>query len=219
MKKTLRLVVALAMVLCMVVPLAGCGKSFDAAGYVRGALDAFRTGTVSDELADMSYESKEELQQEVDDQYADLVKQIVGALDEKYITDDMKVDLETYAKAACGAMKYEVSDECTEEDGVYTVNITVYPMLTFDTWNEYVQGELTNKWIEKVRGYNSEEKFYQDFYAEVIKEMAEYFSNEENVTYGDPEEMTIKVSKAEGSEYYEANESDVEKAVLGMFGQ
>lgn len=216
-KKLISVAIAIVMTLSMGLMLTSCGDKFDAAAYVRASLDAFKTGEISDDLVKMSSESKEELQAQVDSIGDELEGAVLTGIDDKYITDDMRADARRYATEMCSAIKYEVLDDADFTDEVYTVKLNVYPMTSFNDWMDNESAAVIEEWTEKAANYTSQDDLFKDFYPALTKELADYFSNPDNIKYGDAKEFAVKLEKnADGN--YEPNQADLEAAFTAMFG-
>ena len=214
MKK--RIAVVISLVLAMAFGLSGCGNDFNAAGYVKGSLDAIQTGTVTDELAGLSQESKEELQSSIDEIRAETKESLIEAMgDQKEnLTDKAKKSIDSAVDGLFANMKYEVAEEATKEDDKYIVNIKAYPMKCYDQFMEYLNGDFMTEWTKKATKYTSQKELLQDMYEACFEKLAEYVNNTE---YGDPKDMTITVSPNSDG-VYEANQDEVEKLVTVLMG-
>lgn len=214
MKKKLSVVISL--VLALAFGLAACGNDFDAAGYVRESLNAIQTGTVSDELVGMSKESKEELQQAVDDLKSATENSLIAGMGEQKanLTDNAKKSINTAINGLFTKMKYEVAEDVTEEDGTYTVTVKAYPMKCLGDFMDYIQGDFMTEWTKKAATYTSQKELLKDMYEDCFAKLDEMVQSTE---YGDPQDMTIKVS-ANDEGVYEADESDVGQLVAVLLG-
>lgn len=216
MKKKLKAFAALAATLVMVISFSGCGD-FDAATYVEGTLDACKTGTVSDELADISVESKEEIQEDIDEIYSTMADEMIDVFGDECVTDKTESLCEEYSKALMNTMKYEVSDDCEEKNGTYHVKVTAYP-LDLSEFMDYMDGDFVNQWTEKVAGYSTQDEFLSAFYEAYIQEFVDYLKDTENLKYGESQEYTVKVSEDKDG-YYEMDEEDLTNLLGALFAE
>lgn len=119
-------VTVLAMCLCL---LCGCGKSFDAAAYVKGGLDVLYLGEVSDEYLELVVDSREECLAMYEENVLNEAVNFgrVFYVDVNSEPDEALIQLykDIFAKS-----KYEVGD-VSEDNGEYTVEVTVYPIDLF----------------------------------------------------------------------------------------
>ena len=214
MKKKLSIVISLILVLAF--SLAACGNDFDAAGYVRESLNAVQTGTVSDELVNMSQETKDELQTSIDSLRTETEKSLLAALgdQEENLTDNAKKSINTAVDGLFTGMKYEVAEEATKEDDTYTVTVKAYPMKCFGQFMDYLEGDFMTEWTKKAASYTSQKKLLQDMYEACFAKLADMVQNTE---YDDPQDMTIKVAPNSDG-VYEADQNDVEKLVTVLLG-
>lgn len=210
MKRAIKIVIAAVTIMSMMFIYAGCGDTFNPSAYVRDSLDALKTGVVSDELVDLSYESRDELEDQIQENYDVLVDACFEGIEEKYITDEMKDHALAYGKSVFASLKYEVSDDYTETENGYDVPVTIYPITSFGPWQDYVSGEFTDDWMDKASSYTDEDTVMQDYYADYYKQLDEYFADESNITYGDPQDITLHLEMNDEG-YYEIDEDDLDK--------
>lgn len=214
MKKKLALIISLMM--AMAFGLAACGNDFDAAGYVRESLNAIQTGTVSDELVNMSQENKEDLQASIDSLRTETEQSLLTAMGDQQanLTDKAKKSINEAVDGLFTKMKFEVAEEATKEDDKYIVTVKAYPMKCFGKFMDHLNGDFLSEWTKKAAGYTSQEKLLKDMYEACFADLAEMVNNTE---YGDPQDMTITVAPNSDG-IYEADQADVEKLVAVLLG-
>ena len=200
----------------MILGMSSCGNGFDAYTYVKSSLDAVQTGAVSDELASISKESKEELQEDIDKLREDIEQSLLDALgdEEKYISDDAKDSIKSAADGLFEKMKYEVSEDVTRDGDDYTVTVNAYPMNCIDDFADWLQGDFVSEWTEKAGNYTSTDKLLKDMYAACFEKLDDLVQNTES---GDPREMKVHISPDEDG-VYQPDAEDIESLVMTLLG-
>lgn len=207
---------SIVMILCMTALLSGCGgNEFDAAGYLKGCLDAYRTGEVSEDLAANSSESKEELQEAIDDAYEEIEETVLNdTFGTEYVTDKTRKLAKEYAKSFFGAIKYDVSQDVEQKDDDYIVTVTVYPF-KIDKFNSSMD-DLNNEWSNKVASYTDQKKFMQDYYEAYIEAFVNFLNDKDALEYGEGKDIKVKITKDDDG-YYEIDEDDAEKIFSAIY--
>lgn len=195
--------------------LSSCG-SINAPSYIRGTLDSLRTGVVSEELVSQSVESEDELKQGLEEGYDELYAQIIASVGEEYSSDNFKKSVKECVKNYFQTIKYEVSDDCELKNDEYTVSVTIYPSLVMDTYIQTAIEDFNDEWNSKSSNYSSQKELYKDYYVAYYDNLNKYLKDENNWSYGEPEEYTVRVSKSD-SGLYEANSSDMNKMCSRLF--
>lgn len=157
-------VLALAMCLGL---LCGCGNhSFDAATYVKGGLDALYLGEVSDEYLELVVENREECLAMYEENMLNEARNF-GKMFYVDVNNEPEEALVQLYKDIFARSKYEVG-EATEENGGYTVEVTVYPIDLFRTSYEALDmydSEFTQRFadgeFEGIAGNNIEKDYLQ----------------------------------------------------------
>ena len=210
MKKRIKaLALTAAMALIMMMSLSGCGD-VDPVGLVKANLDYFCTGEITDELLEQATDQTEDdLKKLYSDDLNESVDAFIDELDcEEYATDEKRAVIEDFIKKAMLKAKYEVKDDYTEEDGVYYVTVVVYPMDFLQKADDYIDGEFTESWTEKITSgeytYTTDEQLAVDMYDDIF----EYLTAAVDKTgYLDGIEMVVAVEEVDG--VYSANEDDL----------
>ena len=188
----------------MLLSLSGCTR-FDAAAYTQAVLDvSYKNQTESYmELTKSTQEEAEAIFQKNLDATMEAFKkvQLPEALENKY-----KTLFENIIKQ----VKYIVGEAVEKEEGNYEVTVTVEPLTLFDDTYEEFQNraqeyatDISNA-VMKGEAMPSDEEMqnrvYQSYY-EVLK--AEL---DAGIRYGEPETVTMHISKNEAGEYEMAAE-------------
>ncbi len=200
-------VIPLMLVLAMCLSLlCGCGKSFDAAAYVKGGLDVLYHGEASDEYLELVADSREEclemyeenLQNEAKN-FCELFYFYIG--DEEPAEEIVQLYRDIFAKS-----KYEIG-EVKEKNGGYSVEVTVYPIDLFRT--SYGALDLHDR--EFTQRFS-----YGEFSEMPGSEIEQLYLNEvigilragvDSLGYLDPVTVTVQL-KADGDGVYAINDED-----------
>ena len=144
-------VIAAAMTVIITLSMTGCSGD-NPSGLVKANLDYLCTGEMTDEiLATADGQSEEELERLYQEDIDEAVDGLISELDcEAYASDEKRAVVENFIKAAMKKAKYEVSEEYTEDDGVYYVPVTVYPMDFMKKAEEYISGDFIDLWEGKI---------------------------------------------------------------------
>lgn len=220
MKKRMKLpALAAALAVVFTMSLAGCSNA-DPVGLVKANLDYLCTGEITDELLEQANgQSEADLKALYKSDVDEAVDALVDALDcETYATAEKRAVVEAFVKKAISKAKYEVGEEYTEEDGVYHVKVTVYPMDFLQTANDYVEGEFTQAWEAKIRDgsytYTTDEQLMVDMYDELF---AYFMESIDQTGYLDGVEMDVAVEEKDG--VLSPNEDDLAAAIAAMIGE
>ena len=196
--------------------LCGC-SSIDPVKAVDDSMKLAFTGEVTDDLVAMTGETREELQELYEDMYNELIEDVFDAVGESAYTEDVgKEAITNYVNATLSTIKYEVSDEYTEADGTYYVDVTVYPPLWAQSAEDYIMGEFLDEWESKILNgqytLTTESQLMVDMYNDLFNKLADQAKNTE---YGDPETVEIRVEP--DGDYYTVNEDDIDRMALAVF--
>ncbi len=220
MKKRMKLTAfAAALAVVFVMSLSGC-SDVDPVGLVKANLDYLCTGEITDELLEQASEQSEaDLKELYQSDLDEAVDALVDALDcEAYATEEKRTVVENFVKKAISKAKYEVAEEYTEEDGVYHVKVTVYPMDFLQTANDYVEGEFIQEWEAKLLDgsytYTTDEQLMVDMYDELF---AYFMKSIDRTGYLDGVDMDVAVEETDG--VLSPNEDDLSAIGEAMIGQ
>lgn len=165
-------------------PDSGCGKKFDATGYVNSFMKMITQGDVSDymKLTDQSEEEAKGDYQKMLDEMASMLENF-GASEEvqNKVTDAF---IALLAKA-----KYTVHD-AVEVDGGFDVDVEIEPIQgVYDGMME----ELQNEAMDAV---SSNEITTDEIYDWLFTKMADKMTEKlDSITYGTPETVTVHLEK------------------------
>lgn len=220
MKKRIKLLVFATVAAVMMLSFTGCSNGADPVGLVKANLDYLCTGEITDEILNATTgQTEEDLEALYKSDLDEAVDEFVEALDcEEYATGERRTAVEDFIKKALAKAKYEVSEEYTEEDGIYYVSVTVYPMDFLKTAEEYISGEFMEEWENKIANgsytVTTEEQLIADLYDDIF----EYLMKAVDETgYLDGVEMKVAVEESDG--VLSPNEDDLSKIGAAMIGE
>ena len=221
--KRMKALAGLLMALMLMMGITGCGESYDPTGLVKANLDYMTSGEITDEILAETEQSEEELKKIYEDDINSAVDEFIKGLQaeaDMEITDEMRSTVENFIVAALKKSKYEVKPEFTEEDGVYLVDVDVYPMDFLATVNEWLAGEeYLTEWENKIASgeyvYTSDEQLMEDIYYYMFDKIAGFI---EETGYLDPVTMTIKVEASDDG-VYTPNQADLEAVGAALLGE
>lgn len=194
-----RMIMISLMAMFMVSGLAGCSTKFDAAQFVKGALDASYKNETTKVYVDHIELDEEGLKQ----QYKDQVERITGIAD---MTDNSEETLNTFRTSFENFMRasnYTAGEAVETEEG-YLVTVTIVPLNNSLGQIETEARAKLDEWIAaNMDGINP-----VDITENFLLFMAEGLNHaSENPVYGDPLTVEVRVIK-DGSEYYEIPDED-----------
>ncbi len=209
--KSIKTIVALISVGIMVFAFVGCGgNSFDASDAVKADLDLLTSGAVTSDMVKALGKDEAVLKAEYDKEYDDTLEAMMEQLsfaegDKSAIRNQM----DEFVTAWLQCVKYDVDEnEVDNGDGSYTVKVTAYPMDVMSDINDYVKGDFSYRWIERIENgqyaFDTEEQLMLDMYKELIPEMTEMLKD---VKYEDGVEKEINVTLTD--DHFTINESDL----------
>ncbi|MDO4473816.1 MAG: hypothetical protein Q4B75_04070 [Eubacteriales bacterium] len=181
--------------------LAACQKEelFDAKGYVQGVLDACYHGEYAAHAEDVG-QTEDEIREGIEsadyEEAENALKGTAMQVTEEHIAQYLELITGAYKK-----IEYTVGEAVEDENGNFTVEVSVVPLGMLDSLEEI----FTNKLTEAVNNGTSEEE-YMDIFLVSIKESidaAETF---------DPVTVTFHVNyteDADGNRVYDIEEDDM----------
>lgn len=189
MKKHL---LSLLLVCSMLVCLTGCGKDFDASGYVQGYMDTCLKGDGTNyaKLCGVSEEETTEVYEKGIDEVVN------GWLTGVSLSDESKNKVENAVKTLFQATSYTVGKAEKQKDGSYTVDVTIQPLeINLDaTAMQDLQTRTMSQYMEA----HPEDETLSDteaFGTLLATEFAAYLTKiSENPTYGEEVKKTVTVS-------------------------
>ena len=203
MKKT-KLIAVLMAVMC-VFACAACGATYDPVTHVQGELDAYYHGLYNEDYIAMLGDGTTE--QILRDQNEALTNSGVDSLIMSYDIYNPSAELEALVTDMINtwydAMKYEVG-EATEGEDCYVVEVTAYPLLTYDEVLDDADGTLEDTIMSLTNDSMSDEEWNTIALTEVCNALISALANP---TYGDP--VTVEITLNLGSDgLYVLSESD-----------
>lgn len=178
----------------------GC-DDIDPPGMVKTNLELVNTGKITDETLEQFDQSEEELKKI----YEDGMKESIDMFFEDneldvFDTEEARDKLYTAFEKLYSNVKFEVSEDYTEEDGAYLVDVTVYPMEVWDEAYAYVEDKASNGEYT----YTSEEQLAKEIYNDLFDYIIEHA---DKPVYTDPVTVKAKIAKDEDGKYSITDES------------
>lgn len=195
----------------MVFSLTACSSDFDASRYTKGCLDALTKASFAD-YVEMTNTTEEQAK-------ADYEKRIETELSTLTATfpmsDEMKTTYSQLFKDIYAKCKYEVGEAVKNDDGSYTVPVTVSQMKIFQDAVADTTAKVED-YVEEnpdVAASSTDEimEIYATYLAEVMRDRVD------NAEYADPQSVSISVSpSAEDSNVFSISETDFQKLYNAM---
>lgn len=198
--------VMLAVMMCL--GLSACGRDFDAAAYVKSAMDASYQGEY-EEYAKICNVSVEDAMQQIKESKTELIKQELAELgisDESLI--ESYVELESNIEKLA---KYKVKEAKKQKDGNYVVAVEVEPSNVNTTLQQNVT-EVAQQVVEAGEDPISDNNLMYQILEESINRSIS--ANE----YGEVQTIEVKVTKRP-DELYGLEQSEMEKIENALFPQ
>ena len=204
------LATALSVIMIMGV-LTGCGKEFDASGYVKACLDANVHGEFA-EYAKITGTEESELQSRHDE----IIDQEMAALDSLPMDEQKKNDFRELFMKLYDSCKYEVGEAVKNEDGTYTVPVTVYQLKAFKTLIQDGQTYIQEYYQTQAEAGN--ELSQDDLYAAMTDYIYDGLNaNVSNPEYGDANTIDVTVGpSAANSRVYEIESEELQNLLYSM---
>lgn len=195
MKRVWKSLLTVALAALLTCSLTACG-SFDASGYVKSALDSNIHGEFEEyaELVDISVEEAEQ------DYNANLDSAMEG-LESLDLSDEMTDKYRALFADLMKKTKYEVGEATKNQDGSYTVPVTITPITNvFDGLMDEAEKQMT----EYASQFVSADDIPTE--SEIVTYTVELLYNLisdriANAEYGDPQEFTVSVVQNEDKSY------------------
>ena len=188
--------------------LAACGQSFDAAGYVRGSLDASTKGKFEEYM-----KLTDSTEKEAKKMYKDNLDETIKNFDSFGLSDDLASKYRSLFEDMYKKTKYTVGEAKEDEDKNYTVTVEVEPLLAFENIEqdlvEFQETYTTKVQEDMLAGKDAptEEEMYNDLYTELYDMLSKRL---EEPKYGKKETIKVKVEK-ESEDTYKIPETETSK--------
>lgn len=173
----------------------GCGKGFNAKGMVEAYMDLATKGE-TENYCRMTGVSKEEAEGE----YQQMLDEITAEFEDSNISKEVAQDLTDAFAQLLSKAKYEVQ-EATKNGDEYEVSVDIYPMKGMLAGYE----EALNDVIEDISADSSLEEVYDAVFSVMTEVM---LSNMDQLSYGDPKTIDLKIVK-NGKVYEVDNEEEI----------
>lgn len=208
MKKLLTIAVG---ILAMAGVLTGCGADFDASAYVKACLDA----NVHGECAEYAKITDTE-ESEIQSQHEAVIDQEMAMLDVFQIDEAKKGEFRELFVNLYNSCKYEVGEAVKNDDGTFTVPVTVYQLKAFGDLTEEAQAYMQEYYQQETDAGNTPSQ--EDLYAEMVNYIYDRLSeNMSTPEYGEGEVKNVKVGPtASNSRIYEINTEDLQNLMYSL---
>lgn len=205
-KKALSLLVCLS----LVAGLAGCGKAFDAEGYVRAILHLTFQGDTT-EAKQMTEGATEESLRYLYQSSIDTFTYNVLTSQFENISEARELDYAELVAKIFSAMRYSVKDSEKTGRHEYEVAVEIQPADVFETFGKLLE-EDGKKLAEEVKAgkyEGTEEEIHAQIMGAIVGRSYGLLDVAySQITYGDSETVTLRVSKSDDGEY-SINEDDM----------
>lgn len=217
--KRIKIFLAVLCVFTVSVAFAGCGNSFDPVAAVEAEMELLTTGTVPEDADDLYSEDLKTVQSEYDKEFQAEVDALVKELDcAAYAEGDRRAKVEKFCRELFAKCKYEVSQDYTEKDDTYLVDVTIEPVDFAPIISKVSEnGEFVQKWKDKISSgeytVTSEEQLMTDLYDDLF----DYLSAEiDKAGYAKAETITLKL-KDNGKGVYNISQDQTDKLAEMLF--
>lgn len=190
--KRLKPAILLLLVLATSCLLTGCGAKFDASAYIKACLDANTHGEFAEYAKITNMEEAE-----IEKSYNDLIDKEINYLSAYNLSEEKTADFKQLFIDIYKAFKYEVGEANKNEDGSYTVPVTVYKLQVFKDLMAEGDAYITDYYQKETEAGNTPST--EDLYPVIADFMYDYMAaNLEALEYDEP--VTTKVTVAPTSE-------------------
>ena len=196
-KNRMRLLMISVIVMAM---LAGCGAKFDASGYTKAILDVLYKNE-TEQYMELTQSTQEEAEQIFEENLDSAMSQfdLLGG------SDDLQAKYRQLFSDLLKQVKYSVSEAVEDENGNYTVDVTIEPITIFnDTYDEFQEQaaayaeQVTNDVMNGGEMPSDEDMQIRVFeiYYDILRA-----SIDAGLNYGEPEVVTVHVEKDQNNVY------------------
>ncbi|MCU6687704.1 hypothetical protein OCV99_14425 [Dorea acetigenes] len=195
-KKGIMILLTLMMSLAM---LSGCGaKELDAEAAVDAYLRAELQGDI-DDYAELLGRDKEDVQEEYDTNIDDMMEMFAEV---EVLGGSFTDDFPQAVKDVLASAKYEITGSEKDDDGNYTVDVTVYPSDVFDIFYEKtMEAAVSAEDTSDIGGI-------------VLQALKDAMDEQ---TFGDGEVHQVRIDYDEDEKLYEFNEDDTTELMEAFF--
>jgi len=185
-----RVIVAILAALLLV----GCGAKADVAGYVEGAFDARYKASYElyMDVTGCTQEKAEKL-------HTDRLAECMAVIEAAELSDELKSEYKDFFDRLLKAARYTVG-EVTDEDGVYSVEVTAEPFAMFtniaDELSIFVDEYYTEVTEDALDGtaIPTTEELREEVYAILLEILNNHMNH---ISYAEPVTLTIHVTQSE----------------------
>lgn len=217
MKKITKILLGTMLAALLALSLTACGETFDPAAYIQGTLDSIYHDNHSQDFADSLDDGTtlEDLKKDREDSINDMASILASICGVSDPSDETLANIKKMMSDVYAASKYEVGEATEDEDGNYTVAVTVYPLLSFAKVLDD-EDEIYSKGIEEaISADMSEDEMYETALITLCNLVEEQLKDPQ---YGDAVETTLLV-ELDDDDYYTVTEdglADFEDILLNL---
>ncbi len=196
--------------LSLVAGLAGCGKDFDAEGYVRAILHLMFQGDTT-EAKQMTEGATEESLQYLYQSSIDTFTYNVLTSQFEYISEARELDYAELVAKIFSAMRYSVKGSEKTGRHEYEVTVEIQPADVFETFGKLLEedGKKLAEEVEAGKYEGTEEEVHAQIMGAIVNRSYGLLDVAySQISYGDSETVTLRVSKGDDGEY-SINEDDM----------
>lgn len=177
----------------LMVLVSGCGKEFDAKGLVESFM-ALMTKGETEQYCKLTGES----QAEAEADYAAMFEGAKEAFGDAPVSEEVQDAFVNAYADLLSAAKYEVH-EATKDGDTYTVSMDIYPIKGVYTGVEEAVDEI----LADIDLDSSEQELFDAVFTAMTKVM---LANKDNLSYGDPQTVDLKIVKK--GNYYDIEDAE-----------
>ena len=205
MKRITKILLGSMLAALMALSLTACGETFDPVAYMQGTLDSVYHNEQSQEFLDNldDENSIESLKKDREDSINEMAENLATLSGVTNPSDETLANAKKMLSDVYAATKYEVGEATEDEDGGYTVAVTVYPLLSFASVATDESGIYTDALTETLTADMSEDEMYETALSVLCNLIEEQLKDPQ---YGDAIETTLKIS--DEGDYYIVDEDE-----------
>ena len=205
MKRITKILLGSMLAALMALSLTACGETFDPVAYMQGTLDSVYHNEQSQEFLDNldDENSNESLKKDREDSINEMAENLATLSGVTNPSDETLANAKKMLSDVYAATKYEVGEATEDEDGGYTVAVTVYPLLSFASVATDESGIYTDALTETLTADMSEDEMYETALSVLCNLIEEQLKDPQ---YGDAIETTLKIS--DEGDYYIVDEDE-----------
>ncbi len=203
MRNKLKTIMITGLLAAVMVLAAGCGKKFDASGYVKSFMDMLTKGEV-EEYMKYTGQSEEEAKKDYN-AMTDAMMESAGGVG---VSEDVQERFKDVYVKILAKSKYTVKDAVETDEGGYTVDVEIEPITgLYDGLSEEIQKEAAEYAQELIsKGEEVDQTALTDWVFNLMLDKME--ERMDSLSYGDPTTVTVEIEK-DGNSYKIKDEEQV----------